>query len=103
MIRLGNNEVLKTLTKTLTFLDAADAEGRTIALRERCSGELIEIGYSYKMMSHCWSLLGRKYMSGKMTEGVTVVQNARVVKMLISERRLNENQVLILHLLLKQV
>ena len=43
MIRLGNNEVLKTLTKTLTFVDAnanADAGGSTIALRERCSGEL---------------------------------------------------------------
>ena len=37
MIRLGNNEVLKTLTKTLTFVDAdanadADAGGSTIAL-----------------------------------------------------------------------
>ena len=47
MIRLGNNEVLKTLTKTLTFVDAdananadADAGGSTIALPERCSGEL---------------------------------------------------------------
>ena len=47
MIRLGNNEALKTLTKTLTFVDAdananadADAEGSTIALCERCSGEL---------------------------------------------------------------
>ena len=49
MIRLGNNEVLKTLTKTLTFVDAdsnADAEaatyarGSTIALRKHCSGEL---------------------------------------------------------------
>ena len=47
MIRLGNNEVLKTLTKTLTFVDADtnakaadDAEGSTIALRECCSGEL---------------------------------------------------------------
>ena len=39
MIRLGNNEVLKTLTKTLTFVDA-DAGGSTIALPERCSGEL---------------------------------------------------------------
>ena len=44
MIRLGNN-VLKTLTKTLTFVDAdanaiADAGGSTIALPERCSGEL---------------------------------------------------------------
>ena len=41
MVRLGNNEVLKTFTKTLTFVDAnADAGGSTIALRERCSGEL---------------------------------------------------------------
>ena len=71
MIRLGNNEVLKTLTKTLTFVDAdananananTDAGGSTIALRERCSGELkmdsslftpdvdsstFEIGYIY--------------------------------------------------------
>ena len=44
MIRLGNNEVLKTLTKTLTFVDAdadadVDAEGSTMALRERCSGK----------------------------------------------------------------
>ena len=48
MIGLGNNEVLKTLTKTLTFVDAdanananADAGGSTIALPERCSGKLI--------------------------------------------------------------
>ena len=41
MVRLGKNEVLKTLTKTLTFVDAnADAGGSTIALCERCSGEL---------------------------------------------------------------
>ena len=50
MIRLGNNEILKTLMKTLTFVDAnanatadataADAGGSTIALRELCSGEL---------------------------------------------------------------
>ena len=45
MIRLGNNEVLKTLTKTLTFVDAdinadANSEGSTIALREPGSGEL---------------------------------------------------------------
>ena len=51
MIRLGKNEVLKTLTKTLTFVDAdaianananaaANAGGSTIALRECCSGEL---------------------------------------------------------------
>ena len=39
VIRLGNNEVLKTLTKTLTFVDA-DAGGSTTALPERCSGEL---------------------------------------------------------------
>ena len=37
--------VLKTLTKTLTFVDAdananADAWASTIALPERCSGEL---------------------------------------------------------------
>ena len=48
MIRLGNNEVLKTLTKTLTFVDAdanADAGGSKIhvALPERCSGELKSI------------------------------------------------------------
>ena len=31
MIKLGNNEVLKTLTKTLAFVDAdADVEGSTI-------------------------------------------------------------------------
>ena len=42
MIRLGNNEVLKTLRKNLTFVDAdANAEGSAIALRERCLGELI--------------------------------------------------------------
>ena len=42
VIRLGNYEVLKTLMKTLTFVDAnADAGGSTIALCERCSGELI--------------------------------------------------------------
>ena len=51
VIRLGNNEVLKTLTKTLTFVDAdanantntnanANAGGSTTALPERCSGEL---------------------------------------------------------------
>ena len=43
MIRLGNNEVLKTLTKTLIFVAAnanEDAEGSTIALCELCSGEL---------------------------------------------------------------
>ena len=45
MIRLGNNEVLKTLMKTLTFVDAdananTDAIGSTIALPERFSGEL---------------------------------------------------------------
>ena len=39
MIRLGNNEVLKTLTNTLTFVDA-NAGGSTIALPECCSGEL---------------------------------------------------------------
>ena len=48
VIRLGNNEVLKTLTKTLTFVDAdanaaSDAGGSTIALCERCSGELKSI------------------------------------------------------------
>ena len=48
MLRLGNNEVLKTLTKTLTFVDAnADAEGSTIALRERCLGELKLHKYMY--------------------------------------------------------
>ena len=43
VVRLRNNEVLKTLKKTLTFVDAnaaADAEGSTISLHERCSGEL---------------------------------------------------------------
>ena len=45
MIRLGNNEVLKTVTKTLIFVDAdanaaADAGASTISPRERCSGEL---------------------------------------------------------------
>ena len=57
MIRFGNNEVLKTLLNTLTFVDAeaktnvnaaananadatADAEGSTTALHEHCSGEL---------------------------------------------------------------
>ena len=41
MIRLGNNEILKTLMKTLTFVDAeANAKGSTIALRERYPGEL---------------------------------------------------------------
>ena len=45
VIRLGNNEVLKTLAKTFTFVDAnADSEGSTIALRERCSGELKMVG-----------------------------------------------------------
>ena len=48
VVRLGNNEVLKTLMKTLTFeyVDAnvaTDALGSTIALRECCSGELIKI------------------------------------------------------------
>ena len=41
VIRLGNNEVLKTLTTTLTFVATdANADGNTIALRERCTGEL---------------------------------------------------------------
>ena len=48
MIRL-ENEALKTLTKTLTFVDAdtnvnADAGGSTIALPEHCSGKLKRIG-----------------------------------------------------------
>ena len=47
MVRLGNNEVLKTLTKTLKFVDA-DAGGSTIALRERCSGELTKCSLSLK-------------------------------------------------------
>ena len=41
--KIGNNEVLKALTKILTFVDAnaaANAEGSIIALCERCSGEL---------------------------------------------------------------
>ena len=48
--RLGNNEVLKTLTKTLTSVDTdanvdanADAEGSTAVLRECCSGKLKRI------------------------------------------------------------
>ena len=47
VIRLGNNEVLKTLTKTLTFVDAdANAGGSTIALPEcgthqKCFGEVL--------------------------------------------------------------
>ena len=53
MISLGNNEALKTLTKTLTFVDAnANAGGSTIALPERCSGELKTIytsAYKYAM------------------------------------------------------
>ena len=51
VIRLGNNEVLKTLMKTLIFVDAdadananananANAGGSTIALPEHCPGEL---------------------------------------------------------------
>ena len=43
MIRLGNNEVLKTLTFVDADADAntnADVRGSTIALRERCSGKL---------------------------------------------------------------
>ena len=50
MIRLRNNEVLKTLTKTLTFVDAntnAAADSSTTAFHERCSGEL-KIGKIYK-------------------------------------------------------
>ena len=42
--KVRKNEVLKSLMKTLTFVDAdsnaADAEGSAIALHERCSGEL---------------------------------------------------------------
>ena len=48
VVRLGYNEVLKTLTKTLTFVDA-DADGSTIALRERCSGELKPIKKATKI------------------------------------------------------
>ena len=45
MTRLGNNEDLKTLMKTLTFVDVdanatAAAECSTIAVRDCCSGEL---------------------------------------------------------------
>ena len=47
VIRVGNDEVLKTLMKTSRFVDAdangnanADADCSTIALRELCSGEL---------------------------------------------------------------
>ena len=39
MIRLENNDVLKTLTKNLTFVDAY-AGGSTNALRVGCSGKL---------------------------------------------------------------
>ena len=47
MVRVGNNEVLKTLMKTLTFVNAdaninAAAKGSIIALCECCSGELIK-------------------------------------------------------------
>ena len=61
MVRFGNNEVIKTLTKTLTFVDAdanansdaaADAEGSTIPLRERCSGELKTKGLQQDFVSH---------------------------------------------------
>ena len=39
--KVRKNEVWTTLTKTLTFVEAdANAEGSTIALRERCSDEL---------------------------------------------------------------
>ena len=41
-IRLGNNEVLKTLTKTLKFVDA-DANSSTIALCKCYSGKLESI------------------------------------------------------------
>ena len=55
MVRLGNNEVLKTLTKTLTFVDTdTNAGGSTTALRERCSGEL-------KMTIHLWSFFNIIY------------------------------------------
>ena len=67
MIRLGNNEVLKTLMKTLTFVDAdanadADAGGSTIALCERCSGELKIItnnDHNYHFTGNCdlWEML----------------------------------------------
>ena len=62
VVRLGNNEVLKTLTKTLTFVDAnvnanayanADAGGSTIALPERCSGELKSIGVVIWSLKNC--------------------------------------------------
>ena len=46
MLRLGNNEVLKTLTKTSTFVDTdtnANAEGSTVVLLEHCSSELIKM------------------------------------------------------------
>ena len=52
VISLGNNEVLKTLTKTLTFVDAdttvdanvnPNADGSTRALRKCDSGELKNI------------------------------------------------------------
>ena len=60
MIRLGNNEVLKTLTKTLTFVDAntnANAGGSTIALPERRSGELKTVYTLRECMADladCW-------------------------------------------------
>ena len=41
--KVRNNEVLKTLRKTSTFVDAdsnANAEGSTTALHEHCSGKL---------------------------------------------------------------
>ena len=53
VVRLGNNEVLKSLTKTLTFVNAdANARGSTIALRERCSGELEKIHRWQKSMQN---------------------------------------------------
>ena len=49
MIRLGKNEVLEPLTKSLIFVDAdanvnadADADSSIIVPREGCSGELIK-------------------------------------------------------------
>ena len=57
MIRLGNNEVLKTLTKILTFVDAdakanPAAKGSTKALCESCLGELIKISEVLEKLDH---------------------------------------------------
>ena len=61
VIRLGINEALKSLTKTLTFVDA-DAGGSTIALPERCSGDsdLFTILY-LRVPGLAWALKRQSY------------------------------------------